>query len=80
MPGAPPAAPGHDRVALGGVLFGLATLTRSVPLLFSPLATLWLLAHEPGGRKLAIARRQRKPVLGMVRASTPHRSSCWRPH
>ncbi|MBK9941793.1 MAG: glycosyltransferase family 39 protein [Kouleothrix sp.] len=37
-------------IALGGVLFGLATLTRSVPLLFLPLAALWLLAHEPSGR------------------------------
>ncbi|HEU4329209.1 MAG TPA: glycosyltransferase family 39 protein [Roseiflexaceae bacterium] len=51
------------RLALAGALLGLATLTRSITLLFLPLAGLWLLARPlagglPAGRPLASALRR----------------------
>ncbi|MFL5805238.1 MAG: hypothetical protein ACJ8CR_26290, partial [Roseiflexaceae bacterium] len=37
----------HGLLAAAGVLFGLATLTRSITLLFLPIVALWLLLHRP---------------------------------
>ncbi len=42
------AEPSLGLIALGGALFGLATLTRSITLLFLPFVALWLLAQAPG--------------------------------
>ncbi|GAB4192603.1 MAG: tetratricopeptide repeat protein [Roseiflexaceae bacterium] len=60
-------APPHRlwaRVALAGLLLGLATLTRSITMLFLPLAALWLLAQplatggQPGVSRLAALLRR----------------------
>ncbi len=39
--------PAVGLAALAGVLLGLATLTRSLPLAATPLLTLWMLLHRP---------------------------------
>jgi len=39
----------------GGVLFGLAALTRETPLFFAPIAVLWLARRRPRGSALATA-------------------------
>jgi tetratricopeptide (TPR) repeat protein len=65
-PSPPHPTPPLPRVAVAGLLLGLATLTRSATLLFLPLVGLWLLAQhgEPDG-----GRRARLP--GLIRRGGP---------
>jgi 4-amino-4-deoxy-L-arabinose transferase-like glycosyltransferase len=52
---ATPAAPRLWLPALAGLCYGLAILTRSLPLAFAPLLLLWLLPGGPGWRASAAA-------------------------
>jgi hypothetical protein len=46
--------------AAAGVLFGLATLTRSITLLFLPVVALWLLAQEPSTKNQELRTERRE--------------------
>jgi 4-amino-4-deoxy-L-arabinose transferase-like glycosyltransferase len=52
-------------IVIAGILFGLATLTRSITLLFIPIVALWLLLHWPAAGQAAtgIPRRALRLLL-----------------
>jgi hypothetical protein len=57
-------------IALAGVLFGLATLTRSLTLPFIPVVALWLLMQEP-------RTKNREPMVVSVRRFSVLGSRFW---